>query len=230
MESDKRHDLAEKISDSLIMFVDFLYAVVFSLVVAEAFDKVISAKEAQLTLGEKTARLSLIIAIFYFLAWDWLHARLLTIKNPYKGYTRFFIELIIAFSAYGAAYEVMRNNTFFLIYLALILLLGVVWSWRALSKYPESMDQREFRAIMRVQSIFGIISLAAFWLLRTAGIRQIDVYVIGGVIILEWLFVLRYEMLVPRVHGILGGPGVPFLNRKRVEKIRRLMRRIRRRK
>ncbi|GEM_PF-7073176 len=149
-----------RITEILLAFVDFLYAVVFALIVAEAYDKVIVnlARTPLETLG----KIFLITGVFYLLSWDWLHARLLTTKNPYVSYRRFFMEILIAFAGYGAALRAIEGKISFLLYVLAILWIGVVWAHRTRKEYPNSVDLKELKNIVLLQSVAGILVLVAY--------------------------------------------------------------------
>lgn len=140
--------------NALLAFIDFLYAVVFALVLAETFTQVILPAEKVIL--EKATNLILVIGVFYFLSWDWLHARRLTLKNAYTSYRRFFIEVVIAFSAYGAALEAVRMEVTFLIYIFVGLFLGAIWAHTTLQEYPKSEDAVELRIIRWYQPLYTI--------------------------------------------------------------------------
>jgi len=72
--------MEEKMRTALLTFIDILYAVVYGLILVQTYDQVIMPAEP---LGEKANNVLLVIGVFYFLTWDWLHARRLTLKNPY---------------------------------------------------------------------------------------------------------------------------------------------------
>lgn len=67
--------LEERVQESLLAFVDFLYAVVFGLIVAKLFDDVVHGPDSVL---DKMGKVGFVGSVFYFLTWDWLHGRLLT--------------------------------------------------------------------------------------------------------------------------------------------------------
>lgn len=73
-ESNALHRERDAIHEALITFSDFIYAVVFVLIVQQSFDEVIDSN----TLGasEQIVRLLLFGAIFYFLVWDCFKALL----------------------------------------------------------------------------------------------------------------------------------------------------------
>jgi len=213
--------LEEKMSGALLAFVDFLYAVVFGLIVAETFHKVVfSEKKSYL---DKTSALLLVVGVFYFLMWDWLHGRLLTLKNPYKSYRRFFVELIIAFCGYGAAYAVVHAKASFLIYIALILFLGARWAKDTLKEYPESKDRFELYIIQSHQIVHATLGLFAFGIWYLFVRTEITLVEAGYFILFGWIFVFQYELFIPRLKGIIAGPCVPFVNKKRMDKIRSFM-------
>lgn len=131
-------EIEQKTRDSLTDFINFLYAVVFGLIVAEMFPQVLMVTTT--SVWQKAGNLLLLIAAFYFLSWDWLHGRLLTLKNPYKRYFRFFLEILIAACAYGVAFAALRRSIHIIQFIVLILLIGCWWSQVTLKEYPNSED------------------------------------------------------------------------------------------
>jgi len=214
--------MEEKISDSLLAFIDFLYAVVFGLVLAEAYEEIINSE----TLGslDKLGGILLVISVFYFLSWDWLHGRLLTLRNPYTRYRRFFIETLIAFFGYGAAISALQRNIFFLVYVSFVLWLGASWAFVTLREYPQSDDIRELKITETFQSASGFGPLIVFAFHRyNWGYEPMSPFEIVGVVLIGWFFVFVYELRQERPYtGIMFGPGVPFVNRERLEKIKRI--------
>ena len=146
--------LEEKIQDALLTFTDFLYAVVFGLIVAETFDKIIVSETKSYL--EKTSNLLLVLGVFYFLMWDWLHGRLLTLKNPHKSYRRFFIEIVVAACGYGAANRAINARVAFLVYVVLILIFGALWAGRTMQEYPRSRDLSELKVIKIYQVRYAV--------------------------------------------------------------------------
>lgn len=208
-----------EITEVLLSFVDFLYAVVFGLILAETYQEVIDAEKGAI---EIASNLLLIAGVFYFLSWDWLHARLLTHKNPYRSYRRFFLEIIIAFCGYGAALRAIEMKISLLFYLTLVLLLGSVWARRTLREHPRSNDRAELVMIQRLQvsvSAMLVALLFLFWDFNWS--VPIKTWQTLSFILLGWEFVLVYEMFIPRPPGIQSGPGVPFLNRGQIGKMRK---------
>lgn len=208
----------EKVQDALLTFVDFLYAVVFSLVLIQLYDQVISTA---LGLHIKVGKVLLVTSAFYFLAWDWMHGRLLTLRNPYLGYRRFFIEILIAASGYGAALSALNSDARFLVYLVLILGLGVWWAHVTLKEAPGSPDEKELKFIRAYQSqvLAIIIGVYQFW--RTNFGNEFRWWASFVLIAIGYAFVFRYELRFERPAGLLGGPGVPWLGRKAVSSIRK---------
>lgn len=210
--------MEEKVRDALLAFVDFLYAVVFGIIVAQLLDQVLTANESVL---EKGGRIFLVIGVFYFLTWDWLHGRLLTLKNPYKGYRRFFLEIIIAFAGYGAARAAILGEITLLYYTGIILVLGAWWARMTISEYPNSDDIQELRFIQWYQltAFVGQLLVTIIWY-RSLG----PTLAWWGAMLLNFFgmaFVFVYELRIERVPGILGGPGVPFVSRQVMTRIRR---------
>jgi len=210
----------ERITNALLAFVDFLYAVVFGLVLSQTFTDVIL--EPNKTVLEKVINVLLVIGVFYFLSWDWLHGRRLTVKNPYKGYGRFFIKVFIAFLAYGAALGAIEFQAFFWTCLTLILLFGSLWAKMTIKEYPESEDKYELMVILIYQTVFAIVGgVGSFvwynYVKRVAGLLEVIMFMLFG-----FVFLLYYDIWIERPEGVMGGPGVPFVSKKIIAKIRRL--------
>ena len=101
----------ERIQGFLLGFVDFLYAVLFGVILQQVYSDVLLI--ATLQRSEKLVRILLVVGVFYFLLGDWIQGRLLTLRNPYRSYRRFFVEVAIAFTGYGAALEALRADILF---------------------------------------------------------------------------------------------------------------------
>lgn len=214
-------EMEENVRSALLAFVDFLYAVVFGLVLAKLFDEVITSQVHWL---EKARKIALVSGVFYFLTWDWLHGRLLTLKNPYRGYWRFFIEALVAFGGYGAAQAAVEGKVMFLFYIGAILLFGVWWSKIALREHPDSGDNIELKFIQIYQSRSAFF-VFLFLIYYQALIRNAAVWWFSPIIIFCGIvFVFLYEIEIGRAPGVLGGPGVPFFNRVIMDKLRNWLR------
>jgi hypothetical protein len=100
----------ERIQGFLLGFVDFLYAVLFGVILQQTFIDVLLV--TTIPRPEKLVRILLVVGVFYFLLGDWIQGRLLTLRNPYHSYKRFFVEIMIAFAGYGAAIEALRADIF----------------------------------------------------------------------------------------------------------------------
>ncbi|GEM_PF-2666741 len=213
--------LEQEINSFLLGFIDFLYAVIFGFVLQEVYEKVLL--DENLKRPDKLARVLLVFGVFYFLMSDWIYGRILIARNPLKGYRRFFTELAIAFSGYGAAIEVTRGKIFFLVYIVLVLLLGAYWAHCTIREYPESEDKRELRVIRFLQPFTAFWGSGWCWTwYRLEG----DIFVLWGAIFLlglGWLFDFLYDLFVPVKSGITGGPGVRFVGKKLMIEIRRLL-------
>ena len=206
----------------LVTFSDFIYAVVFAIIVQQTFDQLVNDND--LSFLAKIPRLLLLGAIFYFLIWDWILGRILTIRNPYRGYTSFFYEVLIAIFAYGAASAAINDNVLFLLHFSFILFFGGLWARRMEQQITERRDLQELCMVQTLQFIGTLITLVFFiWWCLFVGLKisgkLITIMVLGG-----WAFILAYEMMVPRYSGVTAGPGVPFLARSNVRQIRRFLR------
>ncbi len=212
---------SKDVREALITFVDFIYAIVFAAVVEKAYDEIL-AKET-LSLASKLTRLLPIGAIFYFLAWDWITGRILTIRNPYKTYTRFFIELAIAACAYGTAASAISGSLDTIRFFAWLLFFGGLWARKTDSQLAEERDKRELCITQSLQfTASGVLSLIYITLFIFGPINSPRTLgVLAPVAI--WTFIFVCEVLVPRQNGIDGGPGVPLVRRRYVKAIRRLL-------
>jgi hypothetical protein len=212
----------ERVQGFLLGFVDFLYAVLFGVILQQTYSDVLLAEGLQQS--EKLVRILLVIGVFYFLLGDWIQGRLLTLRNPYRGYRRFFVEIMVAFAGYGAAIEALRADILFVVYIMLVLFLGAYWARSTLRELLDERDFRELRVIMTIQSITavtgGTASLLWYWyvgqLLSFGGMAML--YVIG------WLYDLSYDLFAPSREGLAGGPAVPFMSDRNVERLRRFLR------
>ncbi|MBI3115088.1 MAG: hypothetical protein HYZ09_01175 [Candidatus Kerfeldbacteria bacterium] len=213
----------EKVNDALLAFVDFLYAVVFGLIVAKLFDDIL-LEPILLTVKVKSSLL--VLGTFYFLLWDWLHGRLLTLRNPFPSYRRFFIEIIIAGCGYGAAARALEGKVSFLFYIALILIVGSIWAVATMREYPRTEDRRQLAVIPRLQLVVMVIVIA-FWLLweRLVG-PEVGLPMTATLIAIGWVAVLIYELAIRRQAGIQAGPGVPFVSFQALEQFRAILKRF----
>ena len=159
----------ERVNDLLLAFVDFLYAIMFGLIVAKLFDGILLEPVA---FAHKAKSSLLVMGVFYFLLWDWLHGRLLTLRNPFPSYRRFFIEVFIACCGYGAAVRALEGRISFLCRIALILVLGALWARLTIQDYPESEDRYELSVIIGLRLVMaGIITVSWVFWERRAGLR-----------------------------------------------------------
>lgn len=212
----------ERIQGFLLGFVDFLYAVLFGVILQQVYSDVLLAEG--LRRPEKLVRILLVVGVFYFLLGDWIQGRLLTLRNPYRGYRRFFVEVIIAFAGYGAAIEALRADISFVLYITLVLYLGSYWSLCTIREVTDQRDERELRIVMIVQPLTAFVGLSAWFLWYRFVGYPIS---LGGMVVLYFIgffYDLSYELLASTREGLEGGPGVPFLSRERVSQLRRLLR------
>ncbi len=211
-------EMEDKTMESMIDFIDFLYALVFGLIVAEMYPDVIMA--ATMPVWEKASSLLLVIAAFYFLAWDWLHSRLLTLKNPYKRYFRFFLEILVAACAYGVAFAALQKSIYVLHFVALILLIGCWWARVTLKEYPKSEDKKELDFIQQYQFRLAVVVEAGFMIRYFVSNEKVSMGETVVILVMGWICVFAYEWVHERPEGLLGGPGVPLLGREKMNKLR----------
>ena len=219
--------MEEKMRDALLVFLDIIYAVVYGYIVVEtlAFWKTVIIMDTLWL--EKIPSLVFPIMVFYFIAWDWLHARLLILKNPYRDYTRIFIDFAIAFCAYSATSEALKMNIFFLLWIALIFYLGGWWAFITIREYPQTSDRTELAVIaFPLAIVFGSFALGSlFYLYFYLAEDTLKASIVVGMIAGMWAMLFMYEINIPRTTtGIMAGPGVPFVPKERVDAIRRRFR------
>lgn len=217
-QSDVRTASHEQAHHAIITLIDFVYALTFGFFIAETFSEY--GRKGWVYMRENFEILVLVGWFSYFFVWDWILGRLLTIRNPLRGYTVVFCELVLAAMAYLTIAVLLRNKMDFLIPFILFLTFGVVWAYRTFPK-ASKRDRRELSAIV-VTQFFGALVFAyfaAFWIGRPLTWNK-AVQIIF--VLVSIIFV--YEIGVPRAKGILGGPGVPFVPRSRLRWIRKCMR------
>lgn len=216
---DERSGTYEKIGDSLLSFIDFLYAIVFGLVLDKAYSGIIMDHSKSYT--DRGISLLLISGIFYFLCWDWLQGRLLMLRNPLKRYRRFFMEILIAFGGYGAALMAGESNSKFLLFIAAIYIVGVMWARSTIFEHPETGDMSELLTIKNIQPVLAVCTLLVYifmWYHKyTLESRVARV----GMVVFVWCSIFVYEISTDRtLVGIDAGPGVPFVTWEQVIKTR----------
>lgn len=212
----------ERIAGFLLTFIDFLYAVLFGFVLQQVYIDVILSGD--MSISDKTTRVSLTTGVFYLLMTDWIQARLLISRNRFRGYRRFFIEVIIAFVGFGAAVQVIRADPFFLVYIGIALFLGSYWAHITLLEYPHSEDLRELEVIRFLQpliAVFGGVT-SYLWTNYVGTIISLR----GAILLLFLGFVYEflYGLFVPMQPGLASGPGVPFIKHETVDKVRTFLR------
>jgi len=111
-----------------------------------------------------------------------------------------------------------------LLYVAIVLCLGAYWALIILQDYPQSDDVHEIKVTKTLQPIAGLSTFALFAVrLYYEGYEPISLGESFFIVFLGWSFVFVYELRQERRHtGIMFGPGVPFVSRERVEKLKRI--------
>jgi len=214
----------EKIQDSLLAFVDFFYAVVFGLILAQTFDEIILKDVDPKTLKEisvvdKCSNLLLVSGVFYFLCQDWLHARNFTLRNPYTRYRRFYLEVIIAFVAYGAAISAVKIQASFFFYIFFGMLLGTLWIFLTLKEHPKSKDRRELIIVGIYETLVAVCGLIAYILWYIFSNKVIGLGESLAFIFFSFFFTIGHDILLPQPIGLMGGPRTLLIPRKIVDKI-----------
>lgn len=150
----------EEVRKASLTFVDFFDAVIIGIIFVQVFDKILTP---DLPLLDKVNRLALTFGVFYLLMWDWLHTRLLTLKNPLHRYRRFFMDVVSSFFGYGAALRAVNAKLSLLVYIALILILGAWWANCALFENPQSEDRKELEYTQILQLFAATVLLYSFF-------------------------------------------------------------------
>lgn len=82
-------------------------------------------------------------------------------------------------------------------------------------------DKRELCVIQSLQVTFAILVFVSFFgwyfLIETVMSWRFVVLAISAM----WVFIFVYEMMVPRSKTVTAGPGVPFLSRSDLRKIKK---------
>lgn len=204
--------------NGLLTFVDYFDAAIYAFILLQVLANVI---DTELPAIEKINRVFLVSGVFYFFTWDWIHTRLLTLKNPLGGYRRFFFDVTTSFFAYGAASRAFQAKPTFLIYIAVILILGAVWARRTLYENPESADGKELEIVENLQVMVAVVSAGIYIYIHVVfEIKHVHFLETIGFLVLGWFFVFFYEYNLKRPDGILGGPGAPFITREQTSKLR----------
>ena len=124
----------------LLRFLDFFYAVVFATFTRNVYERLICAPPtdagenlslapwANLVVANRELPFLFACSAAFFVALDWIHARLLTEKHvPYVDHWRFFLDFVIAFLSFGALQEAAQGHARAVSYIALIYALGAGW-------------------------------------------------------------------------------------------------------
>jgi hypothetical protein len=153
---------------ALLRFIDFIYAVVFTTFVRNVFTDIIFAPPTEPALNSYVSLdwpqfLNLLLAglVFFFVARDWIHARELTGRENYRNYTRFFIDLAVAFAAYGALTQAAEGSMSCVFYVFLMNFGGKLWAAVALYQNQESSFRRKLRLLLGTHTL-GSLMFGAF--------------------------------------------------------------------
>ena len=104
-----------------------------------------------------------------------------------------------------------------------ILCLGALWARFTLEEYPHSSDSLELTIIQRLQpwqAIAGAV-IVIMWAHNVGNSPTILDSLI--LLLFGWLFVFQYEVFILRPKGLMAGPGVPFIRRVVVDRMRRFI-------
>jgi hypothetical protein len=141
-------------------FVDVVYGAVFGYGIIEAAQAVLHWKPKQP--GNGTPVFLLIVTSVYLL-FDYAQGRMFTEKHPYKGLTRFTLDLMIA-GAFTVAYVTAASaSTKYLLALAAILFLGAWWVSECRKEYPTELPRRHFIVVCHIAPLVAVL---AIWALR----------------------------------------------------------------
>lgn len=198
--------MKEKQQDALVVFTDFIYASVFALMIQQAFT---DALKVPLSMDD-ALRLFLLATFFYFLAWDWILGRMLTVQNPYECYRCFFCELAIASFAYGMVHAAIQARLSSLVFLAAVFAIGALWAMLSKRARVDSESTKEFDLITYSHG-FAAACFLLIWAYVPGGSMESSVAIIVGILL--WVFIVFYELLVERESntGLEAGPGLAFI-------------------
>jgi hypothetical protein len=213
-------EIKAELNQALICFADFIYALVFGLVVIQLFDELCNGYE-WITF-ERLLRLFTLLTLSYYLVWDWILGRILTLRNSYVGYTPFYCEVLIACFGYGSINAASKGNVLFIPLFGFVLVLGGIWARRMEEAHATSRDVKEFCTIQITHFTAAILTLLISVLWHCYLDDAFSARLVFCIFALIWFLIFSYEMMVPRPRGsILGGPGVPFIARSRIRKLKR---------
>lgn len=122
-------------NEYLLRFTDFFYAALVTLVVKSFFEDLSTLAFlnpipviTDASILDRMASLLMMVGVFYFILDDWIDSRNSNARIGYDGYLRFFLDIVIALSAYGCIFfGVKRNLTIFLLFVAITHLLITFW-------------------------------------------------------------------------------------------------------
>jgi hypothetical protein len=204
-----------RITERLLMFVDFIYALVFALVVDKTYEQVVD--RAELDWLDKGCRIALVIAVFYFLFWDWVRGRQLTLRYQYRHFGRFYLELGIAAFGYGVAQRAVEGSSGVPAFVAAILLCGFLWSFQTMYEHREVItagdaDAHEVRTIFWHQ-MFGFVACVAWWAAAIDFDSHAPMPWYGCLTyaVLVLIYISWYQCRSYKHHGLRSGPGAPLL-------------------
>ncbi len=169
----------------MLPFVDVVYAAVLSYGVLRTGEYVERLIDAPPPL--KGTPLLLLIITSVYLIFDYGSARICTEAAPYKGLSRFTVDLLIAFAFLSCYIAALRASVHFLLALGLLLLLGGCWIYLCKSEYPGLLPN--WRFVLKTHLIPSVLLLGV-WMLAS---------------VVKWKYVLRYK------NWLLPGAGGLFL-------------------
>jgi hypothetical protein len=148
-------------------FVDVVYGAVFGYGVLEIARSVQNWAPGHR--GNAVPTFLLIVTSAYLL-FDYAQARMFTEKNPYKGLTRFTLDMAVAVTFTFAYIAAINASPKYLLALAVILALGAWWVSACKTEYPLSLQHSRFiitchiAAAVALVAIWGLGFLPYAWL------------------------------------------------------------------
>ena len=111
-----------------------------------------------------------------------------------------------------------------------MLILGCVWAGITLQEYKEGYDKPELKLIRKHHFGWAVATTASFFIYFSQMSATISLLASIVIVAFGWAFVFTYELGTERQAGLIGGPGVPFLSRKVMAKLRQKIKLIKERK
>jgi hypothetical protein len=147
----------------LLRFIDYLYAVIFGLVVRALYEEIVSPgclfyfnECGAFDISRTITSFILFFGAFWFVVVDWLDSRGLNEKYAHRTFRRFFIDVGIAFLSYGVFLFALKRQVYVLLFMAGIHVLGAWWAHRLKKEYP-AIPEAVYLNIYIICCLFGVL-------------------------------------------------------------------------